>query len=198
MAEDSFQLLENVQVGEDLPESVTVNGTLVINKDPGDSRVIYTFSSHSSTHPHIIHVLEGKISFIQLTIPSEAAERYSLLLTSLGEAEVSLPKTPTEMMFSYPSQGIAFIVSDAQNKQVLRIQKYPVKTARAFVEEEGKNFQPVPERPESVSIMPSFTPSPSALPGTGISNQEIGLIIVALVFAMIAFVLMRKKIRPSS
>lgn len=163
MTVDDFFYVQSLNIGQEIsPITLQIqNGSVFSEKDPADPIIYFTFPSADYSHPHLVYLYDGKISFIQMAIPISEQELYRNTLEEMGEPEIILPKVKSEIMLGYPGKGMAFIYN-GYNSQIMRVQKFPVKTAQEFATQEGKNFHPVTVSPglfstESTSI--SATPS---------------------------------------
>lgn len=151
---DLFDRLRDLKIGDPIPADL-VESKESLNHDGGIE--IYAFASEQYSHPHLVYVENSAVIFVQLTLPYTLQEEYAAQVLSMGEPETTLPKTRSEIMLGYPSRGLAFVVDDYA-KTVLRMQKFPVKTAQEFVRFEGRNFQPVP------FVQPTVVATSSASP----------------------------------
>lgn len=150
--DENFASLEKVKIGDQISTDMLSLG----EKTTGTEKDIYTFESERYSHPHVVYISQSKVSFIQLTIPTDSREMYKNMFQSLGSPEERLPKTKSEILIGFPSKGLAFILN-GYSGNIERVQKFPVKTADQFRQQEGKNFEPIElnsllpgaQRPES-------------------------------------------------
>lgn len=152
-ASDIFTQLEGLKIGELLPDTI-INSNIKVTQKDGES--IYSFKSSLYSNPHIIKTQNDTISYIQMTIPLDKQEYYTkMFIAKPSQEAVSLGKARSELLYAYPEEGIAFIVN-GYTKQVIRIQKFSSKTSKDFINNEGKNYQPVPYAPTTKK--PTITP----------------------------------------
>lgn len=153
-SDENFASLEKIKNGDQISADILSLG----EKTTGTEKDIYTFESERYSHPHIVYLSQNKAIFIQLTIPTASQEKYKKIFQSLGSPEEQLPKTKSEILIGFPSKGLAFILN-GYSGNIERVQKFPIKTADQFKQQEGKNFEPV----DISKLLPVSSPQP-ALP----------------------------------
>jgi len=185
---DYFQELQKIEplsnVSSDLLQKGKEEPSTDLNKK------IYTFTSEDYSHPHILHITDNKVIFIQLTIPLSEKEKYKEDLNNAGKPELILPKARSEILVSFPSKGIAYII-EGYVGSVLRVQKFPQKESSEFIKSEGRNFEFVPYNPKTASISTNQRSSQVTL-----VNWQ-WLILVVFFVALLIFLLRRLRKKGS-
>ncbi len=139
---DRFYELESIFIDETIDLSFLKTGKKVDSNITLDANTdLYIFPSESFEHPQQIQVAGNKVIYISLYIPVTKKDSYNNLFKSLGSPEITQKKAETEILFGFPSKGVAFVSQDG--KTVQQIIKFPIKTTTNFEKSEGKNYQPV-------------------------------------------------------
>jgi hypothetical protein len=104
-------------------------------------KIIYTFPSTDSSRPHIVHVENGLITFIQIVVDETRPYSQEDVLTQYGEPEEKSFSTHSydSPVYSYPQKGLSFVF-DGKTNQTILIQKYVPTTKEVFNETVGKDF----------------------------------------------------------
>jgi hypothetical protein len=146
--DDVFGRLEAIPFNEAMPEELINKAAEVVK---GKDRTAYAFDSGIYSHPHIVHVQDNQVVFVQLTLIADKAEEYRLKMEAMGEPEYRQYKTQSEILMAFPSQGLAFIVN-GRSGQIERFQRFPVKTVPEYAALEGAGYVPVERTPETTSL----------------------------------------------
>lgn len=140
---DGFEYLDRLVIGSTVPPEIIEQATKEPNRDPqNQNRQVYTVPSSQYSHPHILHLEDGKLVFLQLSVPRSKQSVLVEQFKSLGKAPVEMKKSETEYYYGYPEQGMAFVVTGA-TRTIVRVQKFPVKSEDRFKKEEAKYYKPV-------------------------------------------------------
>jgi hypothetical protein len=165
---DAYANLASLKIGNMPPSSLLKQGQLV--SAPNTAPIIYSFTSSVYANPHLLYLENKQISFLQLTLPTSSQAKFTQqLLNTSTTGMVDLPKNNSEMMYAFPSQGIAYI-ADGYRGKVIRIQYFLPKTAADFVKTEGKNFSPQVDLPQLTSQPLPLSASSSSTRSTRISS----------------------------
>ncbi|MEK7166490.1 MAG: hypothetical protein AAB874_06815 [Patescibacteria group bacterium] len=165
--QDAYFNLEPLQVGDTLSDELKGLGKLEPSWGTTDpEQIIYSFTSSVYSNPHVVRLKMGKIIYIQLTIPAADLSRHSEELQKMGEPELKLNKVETEVLWSYPTLGKAYVLS-GDNGQIMRVQKFVPKDVDAFIQNEGRNFQPVKNVREEMQV----SGVPEKVTGPNLLNQ---------------------------
>ncbi len=190
---DYFSSLQNLRVNDLLPQETQVLGEKVgVRYFDNEQVTVITFNSSKNSNPHIAYFTQdNKIRFLQLTIPPELQQTITDEYTKLGsDGQVNLPKTKSEIMYAYPAYGVAYIVNGYSN-QVVRLQRFTPKPNQDFIENEGKNFQPVPFSPSinQINTQESSGTSDSANSNifTTLSNKPFVIILLGAVLILLTY-----------
>jgi len=120
-------------------------------------RIIYTFPSSKSTNPHILYLdSNNAITYLQTTIPKEEVANVASQITKLGAPEKIMEKTKSEILYTYPSRGISFVINGHANAPD-RIMRYPVKTLDEHIRSEAINYvEKIEPTPPDSSLLNKF------------------------------------------
>ncbi|MEK7166675.1 MAG: hypothetical protein AAB874_07745 [Patescibacteria group bacterium] len=194
---DMFTDIEKLQIDTQVAAEILAGGQRIENSsEEYANSEIYQFSSERYAHPHVLVVTDGKLTFMQLTIPQAAAEKYRQLQSSLGEPEIKLEKVESEIMLGYPQQGLNLVVNGSGT--VLRLQKIKPKTVAELVVSEGRNFQPVKNSIDT--LIETHLMSPTPIPSTDIFqfiqlNKIQSLIFITIISVVLLSLIWWKFIR---
>jgi hypothetical protein len=183
---DAYSNLANLKIGDIPPSSLLQQGQLV--SAPNATPVIYRFPSSVYANHQLLYLENKQISFLQVTLPTSSQAKFTQqLLNTSTTGMVDLPKNNSEMMYAFPSQGIAYI-ADGYRGKVIRIQYFPHKTEEEFVKTEGKNYTPQIDLPQLTSQPLPLSASSSSTRSTGISSFPWIVASMAGLFAIICLI----------
>ena len=135
---DYFNFLENLKIGQQIPESIKTVGKIIDKGNPNE--INYLLNSSKFSQPHLVKInLDEKLLYLELKIPQNKIDLYRQYYQSLGEPESYLVKATSQTLASYPSKGIGFVV-DEQNENDLKIIKFPATSTEKFEQINKKNY----------------------------------------------------------
>lgn len=182
---DYYFDLKDVKVGSIVGEEIISVGSLDSTKDiDGVTVAIYSFTSSKYSNPHIVYlnVQTHEVLFIQLTVAASDNSFYRDLQNSFGASEVTLHKTRSETLESYPTKGTAFVV-DEFSHTVSRVMKFQPTNVEEFKAKEGKNFKPDPNSRET-QVVALFKTSPEPISSSSLSTTNRNLIFLSITIAL--------------
>lgn len=162
------------------------------------SKVILTFESGVASRPHIVHIDNGKLSFVQVSLKDTDLYTDKYIVTKYGEpADKSYSAhLQDSIVYSYPSLGLTFHIDEGDGKAYL-IQKTAPTSLEVYKETVGKDFTSEKQGDtfEGVNEAVEEIPGPSLksiltnyLPGSNLYT----LVLSTLLALFLAILILRK------